>query len=134
MIGVAEVHLSEYRSFMEGVKGSVDQGQWVCVLYRNVIQSTEIDARAEGAVFLPNEEEICPYWRRQGPNNSCIQGIADVRFHGVLFGPGEVLQAALMERGARDQLNGTVIWAMRGMTQGVFFAEDCGKVMVFGRN
>ena len=57
MIGMLEIDFGEVMSFLWTIQEIRDSGEQILVFLHNLVQATEIDAEAEGAI-LPDEE----YW------------------------------------------------------------------------
>ena len=56
MIGMLEIDFGEVTSFLQTIQEIGDLGEQISVFLHNLIQATEIDAKAEGAILLPDEE------------------------------------------------------------------------------
>lgn len=86
VIGVSKVQLGENCRPLEKRKGRGHEGQWVSVLYRDVVQARVVDAWSEGLVLLLHEEETCTSGGRRRLDNPRRQGVIDVRLHSFLLG------------------------------------------------
>ena len=69
MIGVPEVQLHEYRGSLHEVEGRAHQWQGIVVLDLNKVDAPVVNARPQGSVLLPDEEEACPSRRGRGPDD-----------------------------------------------------------------
>ena len=51
-----EVDFGEVMSFLWTIQEIGDSGERILVFLRNLVQATEIDSEAEGAILLPDKE------------------------------------------------------------------------------
>ena len=63
MIGMPEIDFGEVTSFLWTIQEIGDSGERISVFLRNLIQATEINAKSEGAILLPDEEYQGSAWR-----------------------------------------------------------------------
>ena len=59
MVGVFKVDFGVYLGFSWSIQEVRYEWQWVSVLFCNSIQSSEIDTKPKGTVFLRSEEDWC---------------------------------------------------------------------------
>ena len=63
VIGMPEINFGEVTSFLWTIQEIGDLGERILVFLHNLIQATEIDAEAEGAILLLDEEYRSSAWR-----------------------------------------------------------------------
>ena len=56
MIGMLKIDFGEVTSFLRTIQEIGDSGKRISVFLHNLIQPMEIDAKAEGAILLLDEE------------------------------------------------------------------------------
>ena len=58
-----EIDFGEVTSFLRTIQEVGDSGERIPVFFCDLVQATEIDAEAEGAILLPDEEYRSPAQR-----------------------------------------------------------------------
>lgn len=123
---VREVQLRKCSGLMEVIKGIVDQGQQIGVLYGDLVESLEINAGVKKTILLSYEDESCPCWGR------CLQPVS--RGCRLPLPVARVWRGCIAGSWAEWHQRSTIIRAMRGEQKSIPFAEDWGLVVVLGRD
>jgi hypothetical protein len=125
-----EIYLGEYFSFAETVHDVVNKRNGVSVLDGNMVESSVVDAKAERAVLLPNEEDGHAGGRQRGTDESFAQQVVqggterrELDFRHIVDGrPGNL--------GIRFQFDRVVIRAMRRQGLGFFLREYVSEIVI----
>jgi hypothetical protein len=79
MVSILEIKLGENFGSHQPVKGLINEGKRVSILYRDFVKSTIIDAKSEASILLRNEENRGPSGACTGPDPTLADCILQVQ-------------------------------------------------------
>lgn len=95
----------------------------VFIFSRNSVQPPIIDTRLE-----KNKKEPSTHWRRGTYQTRC-QRLTEVLLHGLLLRSRKIVQSAGTQRGAREQVNRTVVRAVKKESKGMILEDPSDAVV-----
>ena len=57
VVGIMQVKLGKDGGALKGLKSRVDEGQWIFILYSDIIQTSEDNTQSECPILLPYKKE-----------------------------------------------------------------------------
>jgi hypothetical protein len=132
VIGRTKVDLSVNLSLPRGIEEVRDTGKRVFVLPGDLIQTTEVVTKSQGAFLLLNEEDRSSGGRRGGTDETTPKVFRDVFFQGFMLGFRQGVDGTERRNLSILEFDLVVVASVRRKYAGLGFTEHISEVVVFG--
>src|SRR6185369_5136653 len=134
VVGMSEVEGCVDSSFSGGLEKVGNQRKRIAILFRDLIETSVIDTKAKGSIFLVDEEDGCTVRGRGRSNEANGQVFVNELAEGLEFGRRERVDRTKRRLSSFFNLDLEVVRMVGSKCICFLFAEDIGVIVVFFRN
>src|SRR6185369_12585218 len=134
VVSVSEVEGCVDSSFSGGLEKVGNQRKRIAVLFRDLVETSVIDTKTKGSIFLADEEDGCTIRGRGRSNEANRQVFINELTEGLEFGRRERVDQTERRLSSFFNLDLEVVRTVRSKCVCFLFAEDVGVIVVFFGN
>src|SRR6185369_1674250 len=134
VVGMLEVEGCVDSSFSGGLEKVGNQRKRIVVLFRDLIETSVIDTKTKGSIFLVDEEDGCAMRGRGRSNEANGQVFVNELAEGLEFGWRERVDRTERRLSSFFNLDLEVVRTVGSKCVCFLFAEDIGVIVVFFGN